>query len=259
VRGGRTYTRRVRLTVLGSNGTYPTPGHPASGYLVTDGGSAVWVDAGPGTFTALQAVADPAGIDALMLTHVHGDHCLDVFPFFNLLRYGQPHRTPLPVYAPEGVAERLAAFLGAEADHDFFRVFEFVTASPGGDARVGGMRLSFGGAAHPVPALAVRVDAGRSAIVYSGDTGPGGDLVDLAAGADVLLCEATHQGARPSDGYPYHLYAVEAGEIARRAGVSRLLVTHVAPTLDPAVSVDEAAAVFEGPVEWAAPGMEVQL
>jgi ribonuclease BN (tRNA processing enzyme) len=256
---GRTYTRRVRLTVLGSNGTYPTPGHPASGYLVEGGGSAVWTDAGPGTLSALHAFVDPVEIDALVLTHVHGDHCLDVFPLFNLLRFGRRPRTPLPVYAPDGVAERLAAFIDVDPGHDFFRVFDFVTVAPGDGAAVGDLALSFGEAVHPVPALSVRVAAGRASLAYSGDTGPGGGLVDLANGVDVLLCEATKQGARPPDGYPYHMYAGEAGAVAQRAGVSRLLVTHVTPTLDPAVSVQEAAAVFEGPVDWAAPGMEVEL
>jgi len=124
---------------------------------------------------------------------------------------------------------------------------------------LGDLALSFGEAVHPVPALSVRVAAGRASLVYSGDTGPGGGLVDLADGVDVLLCEATKQGTRPPDSYPYHMYAGEAGAVAQRAGVSRLLVTHVTPNLDPAVSVQEAAAVFEGPVDWAAPGMEVEL
>jgi ribonuclease BN (tRNA processing enzyme) len=246
----------VRLRVLGSNGTYPTPGRPASGFLVRGGGASLWLDAGPGTFTALQHSGDPRDVDALVLTHVHGDHCLDLFPLFNMLRFDEPSRRGIPVYLPAGAADRLAAFAGAGPDHVFFDVFDFHTVGSGDTARVGPFLLTFGETAHPVPTLAVRVEAGGRALAYSGDTGPGGDLADLAAGAAALLCEATYQGARSPDGYPYHLHAVEAGEIAARAGVARLIVTHVAPTLDPEISVAEAAEVFDGPVMWAAPGWE---
>jgi ribonuclease BN (tRNA processing enzyme) len=110
-----------------------------------------------------------------------------------------------------------------------------------------------------VPALVVAVTAGERRLVYSGDTGPGGDLAAAAAGADLLLCEATYQGTPGPDAYPYHLWASQAGSIARDAGVARLVVTHVAPALDPGVSVEEARRVFRGPVAWAAPGMEVTL
>ena len=94
--------------------------------------------------------------------------------------------------------------------------------------------------------------------MYSGDTGPDGDLAAMASGADLLLCEATWQGDPPDDRYPYHLYASEAGGIARDAGVGMLVVTHVAPTLDPAVSVVEAGAVFDGPVSHAEPGTTIE-
>jgi ribonuclease BN (tRNA processing enzyme) len=96
-------------------------------------------------------------------------------------------------------------------------------------------------------------------LAYSGDTGPGGDLVEIAQGTDLLLCEATGQGEQADYGYPYHLVAAEAGRAAREAGARRLVVTHLAPTLDPVASVREAAAAFGGPVEWAAPGLEVEL
>ncbi|MCJ7725124.1 MAG: MBL fold metallo-hydrolase [Acidimicrobiia bacterium] len=248
----------MRLTVLGSNGTYPTPGHPASGYLVT-AGATVWVDAGPGTLAALMAISDPGDIDALVLSHGHGDHCLDVFPLFNLLRYGPPRPESLPVFAPEGVAERLAAFIGADAGHAFFQVFDFIEVGPGSTARTGDLRITWGEAVHPVPALVTRIEAGEASMAYSGDTGPGGDLVEMASEVDLLLCEATNQGIRAKGDYPYHLFADEAGQAASAAGASHLLVTHVAPTLDSTVSVREAAAVFEGPVEWAAPGLEVEL
>ncbi|MCB2224580.1 MAG: MBL fold metallo-hydrolase [Actinobacteria bacterium] len=248
----------MRLVVLGSNGTYPEPGRPASGYLA-GGDRPVWLDAGPGTLTAAMARGVVADVSALVLTHVHGDHCLDALPLFNLLRYGGVRATPLPVLAPRGVAERLAAFIGAGPGHDFHRVFDFRTVAPGDEVSAGGLRLTFGAAVHPVPAVTVRVDDGERSLAYSGDTGPGGGLVETAAGADLLLCEATGQGRREEYGYPHHLVAAEAGAAARVAGARRLLVTHVAPTLDPAVSVREAAAEYGGPVEWAAPGLEVQL
>ena len=124
---------------------------------------------------------------------------------------------------------------------------------------LGDISLDFGAAVHPVPALSMRVGAAGATLVYSGDTGPGGDLIELSSGCDLLLCEATHQGPPPPDRYPYHLHAEEAGGIAAQAGVGALLVTHVGPTLDPAVSVAEAANVFEGRVDHAVPGMEVEL
>jgi ribonuclease BN (tRNA processing enzyme) len=249
----------VRLSVLGSNGTYPTPGHPASGYLFESDDSAVWVDAGPGTFPALASRRDPATLDALVLTHVHGDHCLDVFPLFGYLRYRVPRPDPLRVFSPAGVAERLAGFAGAGPQHDFFRVFDFRTVSPGDTAAAGDLTLRFGEAVHPVPTVGVRVAAGGGDVVYTSDTGPGDGPARLAEGAAVLLCEATFAGRREEGDYPYHLYAAEAGSLADAAGVGRLLVTHLAPTLAPEEAVAEAAVEFAGPVEWAAPGMEVQV
>ncbi len=246
----------VRLTVLGSNGTYPTPGHPASGYVVASDSTAILLDLGPGTFVA--AVAAGVTPAAVILTHVHPDHCADVFALFASLRFGDRDRWGLPVLVPAGLAGRVAGFLGADDTHDLYRVFAFDEVGPGDERRIGGLRVRFGAAAHPVPALVVAVGDGSSTLVYSGDTGPGGDLPALAAGCDLLLCEATIQGDPGPDRYPYHLAAVEAGRIAAGAGAGRLVVTHVPPNLDPQVSVAEAAAVFEGPVDHAAPGMEVE-
>lgn len=242
--------------MLGSTGTYPKPGAPASGYLVHDAAS-VLLDCGPGVFAALLEHGEMP--DAIVLTHRHGDHCLDVLPLFNHLRFDRPEIRRVPLMAPAGVVDRLTAFIGAGGGHDFLDVFVPDEVGPGDRREVGGARLEFGEAVHPVPALCVKVTGTGGAIVYSGDTGPGGDLIDLAAGADLLVCESTHQGVPPPDRYPYHLFACEAGEIASTAGVARLFVTHVAPTLDPAVSVDEAAAAFDGPVAHAAPGLEIEL
>jgi ribonuclease BN (tRNA processing enzyme) len=249
----------MRLRVLGSSGTYPVVGNPASGYLVDRDGISVMLDTGPGSFAALQEVMDPGALDAVVVSHVHFDHCLDLFSLFTLLRYRTPATGTLPVFVPEGAALHLAAFARAGPDHDFYRVFDWRTVGSGDHAEIGPFVLRFGAAAHPVPALVVGMEAEDGSLAYSGDTGPGGDLADLAVGASALLCEATMQGERTRDTYPYHLTAAEAGEVAAAAGAGRLYVTHVAPTLDPAVSVAEAAARYRGPVEWAAPGLEVDV
>ena len=249
----------MRLRVLGSNGTYPTPGRPCSGYLVESGGTVVMLDAGPGTLAALQEVGAAGRLSGLVLTHAHPDHCADVFSLFNLMRLGPEPRSGLPAFAPEGLAAGLARFLGAGEDHAFYRVFDWGTVGPGDTVRLGGLEIAFGLAEHQVLTLVVSLAADGRKFVYSADTGPGGDLAELASGADLLLCEATLPGEQGADAWPYHLSASGAGTLARAAGVGRLLLTHLNPMLDPELSVAEAAAAFAGPVQWAAPGLEVQV
>jgi ribonuclease BN (tRNA processing enzyme) len=194
-----------------------------------------------------------------VLSHLHPDHCTDVFSLFNLLRMGPEPRSGLPAFGPEGLAAGLAGFLGAGEDHSFHRVFLWQTVGAGSRIELGGLEMSFGMADHQVPTLVVALTGAGRRLVYSADTGPGGDLAAMAAGADLLLCEATFQGEQGAAGWPYHLSAAGAGAIARQAGAARLLVTHLGPILDPDRSVAEAAAAFGGPVEWAAPGLEVEV
>ncbi|MEK7252001.1 MAG: MBL fold metallo-hydrolase [Actinomycetota bacterium] len=247
----------MRLSVLGSNGTYPTPDRPASGYLVGSGATTLLLDIGPGVFPALLAAGRLP--DAIVISHVHSDHCLDLLALFNYLRFDAPGQWGIPVLAPPGVIDRLAAFVGAGPDHDFFRALRPQVIAPGAAVEVGELRIHFGAVTHPVPAVSCRVEGRGKTIVYSGDTGPGGDLVELAAKADLLLCEATLQGSPSGERYPYHLSAAEAGVVAREAAVRILVLTHIAPLLDPEVSVREAAAEFTGPIRYAEPGLEVAL
>lgn len=249
----------VRLRVLGSNGTYPTPGRPCSGFLVEAGDTVLMLDAGPGTVAALQAVGAVERLSALLVSHAHPDHCADVFSLFNLLRMGPQPRSGLPALAPAGLAAGMARFLGAGEDHSFHRVFDWQTVAPADRVGIDDLELTFGRAAHQVPTLITCCAAEGRRLVYSADTGPGGDLAALADGTDLLLCEATFQGEPSAGGWPHHLSAAAAGALAREAGVRRLLLTHLGPMLEPERSVAEASAVFGGPVAWAAPGLEVEI
>jgi ribonuclease BN (tRNA processing enzyme) len=98
------------VTVLGCDGSYPGPGGAASGYLVQGGATRLWLDAGPGTFAALQRVVDPAAVDAIVLSHEHPDHWTDVESFAVWHRQSADlqsgARQPVPIYAPPGLRRR---------------------------------------------------------------------------------------------------------------------------------------------------------
>jgi ribonuclease BN (tRNA processing enzyme) len=136
----------------------------------------------------------------------------------------------------------------------FHQVLDFREQEPGDEVWIGDAHVTFGRAIHPVPALVIRFDIDDGSLVYSGDTGPGGDLANLANDASLLLCEASLQGIRGPKTFVHHLTAVDTGELAGWAGVEQLVLTHIPAGLDPNISVEEASSVYEGPVHYAAPG-----
>jgi len=242
------------LTVLGSAGGAPTRTNPASGYLVESGDAAIWLDAGTGTFMELARHTDPGALAAVVLSHIHVDHCSDVFGLYGYLAFGPSGIVPVPVFGPIGASEHLSAFARAGEEHVFHSVLDLVDVVAGSAVAIGDVSIRFGRAVHPVPAVVTRFDTPHGSIVYSGDTGPGSDLAELAKGVDVLLCEATIAGERSAQTYPYHLTAGEAGRVAAEAGVSQLIVTHLASGVDSDRALEEASKEFHGPISLAAPG-----
>ena len=251
----------MRLIVLGCSGSGPGPASPASGYLVEAGGTAVTLDLGNGTFGALQRHLDPWRLDAVLLSHLHADHCGDMSALVVHRLYhpfppvGGREQT-LPVHAPAAAPERLAgqyATSAAEREQtDLSTALEFSVLVDGYAARVGEVDVRAGAVDHPVEAYALRLEHGGRSLVYSGDTGPCTGLVELARDADVLLCEATWPHVtqwweEPPPGV--HLSGRQAGEHAAAAGVGRLLLTHVPAWFDGEELLAEAKAAFDGPVE----------
>jgi ribonuclease BN (tRNA processing enzyme) len=232
----------VRLTVVGCSGSAPGPVSPASCYLVEHNGFTLVLDLGNGAFGSLLALADPASVDAVYLSHLHADHCLDVAPFIVWHRYsGQSARRAVPLYAPVGADRRLAMAYALD-DGPIDDVFD-VTPIKSGDWTMGPFEVSTVRTAHPVECYAVRLTAGGRSLVYTGDTGPSEDVVTLARGADVLLAEAASPEA-PDLPPGLHLTGRQAGEHAAAAGVGRLLVTHVPAWVDAEAQLAAARAVF---------------
>ncbi|MFC4078778.1 MBL fold metallo-hydrolase [Amycolatopsis samaneae] len=241
----------MRLTILGCSGSIPGPNTAASGYLLEAEGFLLALELGNGTLAQLQTVADPFDLDALVLSHLHPDHCADVSALTVLRRYHPAPPYParprlLPVHAPADAPWRLAnAYAPNEAERaetDLSDVFAFHRLR---DERttIGPFEVTAVPVDHPTPAFGLRVSYGGRILAYTGDTGPCAALGELADGADVLLSEASWTDAedRPAG---VHLSGRQAGELARAAGAGRLLLTHVAPWTDRDAVLAEAKAIF---------------
>jgi ribonuclease BN (tRNA processing enzyme) len=228
----------------------PGPESPASSYLVEADGSQLVLDLGNGALSALQRHADLRSVDGICLSHLHADHCIDLCGYFVRLEYGPGHSPRLPVWGPDGTAERLAVAYGVPIDPGMTSVFDF-RHYPDGAFRVGSFTVTTARVNHLVPTYAIRVEHGGKSLVYSGDTGESPSLIELAREADLLLCEA---GFGTSEDEPpgIHLNGRLAGEHARAAGVRRLMVTHVLPWYDKTATMEAAQTAFGGEVVAAA-------
>jgi ribonuclease BN (tRNA processing enzyme) len=236
----------LTLTVLGCSGTYPAPGGACSGYLVQAAGTTVAVDLGPGTFANLQAHVDPAALDAVVLTHEHPDHWLDLPVLRNAFRYVLDLED-LQVYGT-AATERLATTLIEDLDPTL--VWHIL--GPAEPVEVGDLRFRFGRTDHPVETLAVRVDADGRSLLYSADTGPAWDPGDLGQGVDLLLCEASLRAEHEDQ--VQHLSARQAGTLARTLGAGHLVLTHIVPGVDPDTQRTDAEAAYGGDVSIATTG-----
>jgi ribonuclease BN (tRNA processing enzyme) len=247
----------VRLTVVGCSGSIPGPDSPASSYLLEHRGFRVVVDMGHGSLGALQRYIALHEVDAVVLSHLHPDHCIDLTAFHVAHRYGgYPFAGPVPVYGPSGTAQQVAAGYGMTSTRPLHGSFTFRELSSA--ASVGPFGVRAERVAHPVEAYAVRFEADGASLVYSGDTGPCRALDDLADGVDVLLAESSFVHGE-DNARDLHLTGRDAGAAARDAGAGRLLITHVPPWHDREDARREASEVFDGPIDCATAGMSVEV
>ena len=254
------------LTVLGCSGSAPGPRSPSSGYLLEADGFALGVELGNGTLAELQAVRDPFTLDGLLFSHLHPDHCADFSALTVMRRWhpappADPSTNRLPVYAPKEAPTRFAAAYApdrAEMEDELLTdVYDFHPLAPG-VREIGPFTVTVAEVAHPCDAYGFRFTHSGVSLAYTGDTGVCDTLDGLVAGVDVLLGEAswTHGDHHPPG---VHMSGVELGELATRAGVQRLLITHVAPWTDPQAVLAEARTTYAGPVELVTKGARYEI
>ena len=247
----------MRVTVLGCAGTFPAADSGCSAYLVEHDGFRLLLDAGNGAVGALQRHAGLLDVDAVVLSHLHTDHCVDLVAYSYARRY-HPDRPPrLPVYGPYGTQERLCQIFERRPEDALTGVYEFHTTGHG-SREVGPFRLDLTPTAHPVECYAVRVSAAGRSVTYSADTGPSDDVAKAAEGTDLFLCEATwlDDPPRPPD---LHMTATEAGAHAAKAGAARLSLVHTTAYLNRDAYRAQAAAAYDGPLDVATAGATYDL
>ena len=259
----------MRLTVLGKSPSWQDAGGACSGYLLQDDGTSVLIDCGNGVFSKLRQFIDYVDVDAVVLSHLHADHFLDLVPYSYALTYA-PRQQPVPVppwpgtdhparprlIAPPGAAELFRRVVGAWGNDDLidnaFAIEEYEADST---VDVGPIRIRF----HEVPhftttfACDFSCAGGDGRITYGADCRPCEELLEIARDTDLLIAEATLP--RPErTGIRGHMTPAEAGDHARRAGAKRLVITHISDELDSDWAQETASEAFRAPVDVAKEG-----
>ncbi len=255
----------MRITVLGKSPAWQDADGACSGYLVQGGGLNVLLDCGPGVFAKLRRFVDYLAVDAVVISHLHADHVLDLVPFASGLRYA-PRQQPVAVggwpgtdtparprlFAPPGASEafaRLCTGSGMREDH-IEGAFEMTVYDPADTVVLGALQARFQPVPHFIPCNAVEIAQGAARLTFSADCAPNDELVAFAADTDLLLIEATLP--RPErDGERGHLTPAEAGEHGARARARRVVLTHYSDELDAQWARGEAARAYGGEVDAA--------
>ncbi len=263
----------MRITVLGKSPAWQDADGACSGYLIEDDGFVLLLDCGNGVFSKLRRFRDYVDVDAVLISHLHADHFLDLVPFSYALTYA-PRQQPVPVggwpgteaparpqlWAPVGALELFRKLAGWWGKEDLFEAAFAVQEYDGLRAlEFGPLTLRFCEVPHYTATHAVEVrGSGGARLTYSADCAPNEQLVRFAKGTDLLLIEATLP--RPErTGERGHLTPYEAGEHGRRAGARQVVVTHFSDELEAEWARAEAHQGFGAPVELAREGAVYEL
>lgn len=247
----------MELRVLGAGPAFSDrPGAIGSSYLVVAGSAALVLDLGHGAYSALAAAWDPRALEAVVVSHLHPDHFVDLVPLRHHLRWGFRPPCRARVLGPAGLASRLDLLHDASG---FTAESLDVEALTEGIRRIGPFELETRRVTHTVESYAFRVgladgtDAAGRGLVYTGDCGRADDLLPLLRPGDLLLAEASF-GPGPGDPGAAHLDGPDVGRLAARGRASEVLLTHLLEWRLADETVASCRREFDGPVRMVWPG-----
>ncbi len=253
----------MHLDVIGAGPAYTDrPGATGASYLLRLGDASVLLDLGHGSFARLAATLDPATLDAVVISHLHPDHFIDLVALRHYLRWEQPRRR-VRVIGPAGLAQRLDAL----HDEPGFSAASLDVETLGeGTLKVATFEIQAARVTHTASSFGFRVaeaasndvTGARTGLVYSGDCGRAEDLDVLARPGDTLLCEVSF-GPGPIVSGAEHLDGPAVGDLATRVRAGRVLLTHLQMGFDRDATIDSVRARFDGPVELVDPGFATTI
>jgi ribonuclease BN (tRNA processing enzyme) len=236
----------MKMTIIGYWGGYPKKNGASSGYLLEHDGFHLLLDCGSGVLSKLQNVIQPENLDAVLLSHYHPDHIADI----GVLQHARliqgllgKQMQSLPIYGhPFDQAEF--------SKLTYKNITTGVAIDPAQTLALGPFHITFLKTGHPAVCFAMRIEAGGKTFVYTGDGSYQPELIDFCREADFLLCECNFYGNQ--DGKQAgHMNSIEAGELAEKAGVKQLCLTHLPHYGDISELLREAKTQFAGMIKLA--------
>lgn len=247
----------MKVTVLGCSGSMTGPHSPASSYLVQapfEGRTfSMALDMGNGALGTLQQVMDMRDLDAVVLSHLHPDHIMDMCGLYVGSKYnpGGARERKLPVYGPVGTEERLDTVYGPDMTTTG-AYFEYRPISDACEMQIGPFTVTSRLVHHPIEAYGLRVECEGKVLAYTGDTDICPQLSLVLQDADLALMDCAYQDGRDDDIHGVHMSGSRCAQAALDAGgVKRLMLTHITPWNDPAVCRADAEKLWPGEVELA--------